>query len=110
LLVAVCDKGAQGGGLKNQIDATVKRAGEIPAVFVRSTDFSKSPTAGIANQLAKLCVPVGRHRKVVVANSDWRAMIAFHSFEQQHHAAAGFAEWRKSARPLASLASLRKIL
>ena len=40
-------------GLKNQIDEVVKRADEIPAVFVRSTEFSKSPSAGIAKQVAK---------------------------------------------------------
>jgi hypothetical protein len=110
LLVALCDRGTQGGGLKNQIADTVKRAGEIPAVFVRSTEFSKSPKTDIATQVAKLCVPVGKHRKTVVANRDWRAMTAFRAFEHQHRAAAGFAAWRKSDRPLAGLPALRQIL
>lgn len=110
MLVAVCDKTSKGGHLGKQLDDTVKRAGEIPAVFVRSTDFPKAPGTDIAGQVAKLCVPVGRHRKAVVANTDWRAMVAFRTFEQQHRAATGFAEWRKAARPLATLPSLRKIL
>jgi energy-coupling factor transporter ATP-binding protein EcfA2 len=110
LLVAICDRGAQGGGLKNQIDETVKRAGEIPAVFVRSTEFSKNPKAGIATQVAKLCVPVGAHRKTVVANADWRAMTAFRAFANEQRNKPGFAEWRRTDRPLATLPSLRKIL
>jgi hypothetical protein len=111
LLVSVCDKTARGGHLGKQIGDTVKRAGkDFPAVFVRSTEFPKTPGTDITAQLAKLCVPVGRHRKVVVANTDWRAMIAFCEFDKRHCGAPGFAEWRRSARPLATLPALRKIL
>jgi hypothetical protein len=113
LLVAVCDKTARGGHLGKQIDDAVKRTGgDFPAVFIRSTDFCKNPKADVTAQLAKLCAPppTGKHRRAVVANADWRAMTAFRAFEKQHCAAPGFAEWRKSARPLATLLSLRKIL
>jgi len=110
LLVAVCDKSAKGGGLGKQIDEVVTQAGEIPAVFLRSTDFPKTPTADIAKRLGKLCRPAGHHRKIVVANGDWRAMTAFREFARTHHMQPGFREWRKSDRPLAGLPSLRKIL
>jgi hypothetical protein len=110
LLVAVCDKTSRGGHLAQQLNDTVKRAGGGPAVFVRSTEFPSSPGTEIAKQVAKLCAPVGKHRKAVVADSDWRAMTAFRQFAQQHGDKPGFGEWRKQARPLASLPSLRRIL
>ncbi|HEY1187439.1 MAG TPA: ATP-binding protein, partial [Gemmata sp.] len=110
VLLAICDKGAQGNGLKNQINETVARAGENRAVFIRSTEFSKNPTAEIAKQLAQLCAPVGKHRRVVVANADWRTMTAFRLFAQKHSGELGFGGWRKRARPLANLPSLQRIL
>jgi hypothetical protein len=110
LLVAVCDRSAKGGGLGKQLEEVARRAGEIPSVFVRSTDFPLTPGAAVVKQLAKLCAPVGVHRRAVVANSDWRAMSAFRTFEQRHGEESGFARWRKSDRPLASLPSLRKVL
>ncbi|AWM41971.1 AAA-like domain protein [Gemmata obscuriglobus] len=110
VLVAICDRGAQGSGLKNQIEETVKQCGELPSVFVRSTDFPKSPQAEVAKRLGKLCAPVGKHRKVVVENADWRAMVAFRQFVQQHQKADGFGAWRQQVRPLANLPSLRRVL
>lgn len=108
LLVAVCDKTSRGGHLGSQLADTVKRAGELPAVFVRSTEFPRAPGTGIAVQLGELCRPRGAHR--VVPNVDWKAMIAFRQFVQQHGEAAGFNSWRQQTRPLANLPSLRKIL
>lgn len=111
LLVAVCDKTSKGGHLGKQISDTVARVeGDIPAVFVRSTDFPKAAGTGIAKQIAQACVPIGKHRKAVVENADWRAMTAFRDFLNEHRAKPGFAEWRKAARPLAELPALRKIL
>jgi hypothetical protein len=52
-----------------------------------------------------------RHgRTVVVADSDWRRMLAFEAFRQQHATRPDFAAWQKAARPLGELDSLQKIL
>ncbi len=110
VLAAVCDKTAKGGHLGRQIEETAKRAGDIPSVFVRSTDFPKDPKTDIAKQVAKFCIPIGRHRKIVVANSDWRAMAAFKTFFADHHADPRFADWQRTDRPLAGLPSIRAIL
>lgn len=110
LYVAVCDRGAQGGGLKNQVAEVERKAGEIPAVFVRSTDFPASPTAEVSKQLARLVAPRGKGRRVVVANSDWRAMAAFREFHARHHKEPGFADWQRADRPLAELRSVHAIL
>lgn len=109
LIVAVCDKSARGGGLANQITEAAGRAKVgARAVFVRSTDYPMSGKA--LEQLAKLCAPVGSHRRVVVSNSDWRAMNAFKAFITEHSQKPGFPDWRSKARPLAALPAIRSIL
>ncbi len=83
-----------------------KRAGEIPVAIVRTTDFPKSGKA--ATQIAGM---LKRHgRKVVVADADWRRMLAFEAFRKQHATRSDFAAWQKAARPLGELDSLQKIL
>jgi hypothetical protein len=47
---------------------------------------------------------------VVVADSDWRRMLAFEEFRKEHAARSDFASWQVSARPLGELESLDKIL
>ncbi len=110
LLAAVCDRNAKGGGLSRQVEEAATRAGEIPAVFLRSTDFPKTAGAEVTKQLAKLCAPVGRHRKLVVANSDWRAMGAFRRFADAHRQSPGFGEWQRESKPLTGLPVVRAIL
>jgi hypothetical protein len=106
LLVAVCNKKAQGGGLGKQLDDLEKRAGEIPVAIVRTTDFPKSGKA--SEQVAKMLKRDGR--RVVVADADWRRMLAFQAFRVQYGTRAEFVAWQKVARPLSELDSLQKIL
>jgi DNA helicase HerA-like ATPase len=110
LLVAVCDRNARGGGLGKQVEEVAKRAGELPAVFVRSTSFPTSPAAEVSKKLTALVAPKGKGRRVVVENGDWRAMHAFRRFHEQHHTAPGFTDWQKEGRPLSRLASVRAVL
>ena len=108
ILVGVCNKRAQGGGLGRQIEEVVKRAGEHTPVIVRSTDFPNNPKAAVSRQLGQLIT--GGGRRVVVQDSDWRAMMALSSFRKQSGADPSFAAWLKRTRPLTSLNSLRAIL
>ncbi|OWK39170.1 hypothetical protein FRUB_06252 [Fimbriiglobus ruber] len=108
LYVAVCDKGAR--GLASQIEDVATKAGEIPAVVVRSTEFPKGPTAASTRALAKLIAPRGKGRRVVVADSNWRAMAAFREFHGKHHKEPGFTDWQRADRPLAELPAVSAIL
>ena len=108
ILVGVCNKSPQGGWLGRQIEEVVKQAGENTPVIVRSTEFPSSPKAAVVQQLGQLIK--GGGRKVVVQDSDWRAMMALSSFRKQRGAAPNFAAWLKQTRPLTSLNSLRTIL
>ncbi len=108
ILIGVCNKGAQGGGLGRQIDELVKRAGEHSVVVVRSTAYPSNPKAAVTQLIGKLVS--GGGRRVVVEDSDWRTMLALESFREQHGAAATFAPWQTQTRPLTSLDSVRAIL
>ncbi|HEY8505025.1 MAG TPA: hypothetical protein VIL46_10620, partial [Gemmataceae bacterium] len=74
LMVALCEKSPRGGGLSRQIGEVEKRAGEIPAVIVRSTDFPAGPKTEVAKQLARIIK--GGGRRAVVENAHWRQMLA----------------------------------
>jgi energy-coupling factor transporter ATP-binding protein EcfA2 len=108
LLVAVCEKNAKGGGLAKQVTEIEKRAGEVPAVLVRSTEFPASPKAAISKQIAEVVRRGGR--RVVVENADWRRMAAFQEFRQKHGQRPDFKGWRAASRPLSEATSLRKSL
>lgn len=110
VLVAVCNRAAQGNGLRKQIDEVAKRAGELPAVFVRSSPFPVSPNAVVMKRLAELIVPKGKGRRVEVQNADWRIMAAFRAFHELHGNGASFPAWQRAQRPLTSLPSLRDVL
>ena len=110
LLVAVCNKSTRGGGLGNQIRQVAAKAGGMPAILVRSTDFPKDPKQVVAKEIAKLVAPVGKGRRVVVADADWRALGAFRAFHQQCAREPGFADWQRADQPLAGLTALRAIL
>jgi hypothetical protein len=108
LLVALCEKGAQGGGLGRQITEVENQAGEVPAAVVRSTAFPSNPKTVVSKQIGKLISHGGR--RVVVENADWRRMLAFRSFYEKHHSDPGFASWRRESRPMSELPSLRQVL
>lgn len=108
LLVAVCNKKPQGGGLAKQVDEVARRAGEIPVALVRTTPFPVGVRTQIAAQIAKLLKQDGR--RVVVENAEWRRMLAFESFRTQHDAKLGFRAWQRDARPLGELRALQDIL
>ena len=112
LLVGVCNKSAKGGGLGKQVEDIEKRTGgatpAVRPVIVRSTEFPTSPTAAVSKQIGKLITKGGR--RVVVDDSDWRAMQSFRAFRAAHEADPAFAAWLVGERPLSRLGSLRKLL
>jgi Helicase HerA, central domain len=112
LLVGVCNRSAKGGGLGKQVEEIEKRTGdttpEVTPVIVRSTEFPSSPAAVVSKQIGKLITRGGR--RVVVEDSDWRAMQAMQAFRELHHANPVFPAWLVEEKPLSRLESLRKIL
>ncbi|WP_295406672.1 AAA family ATPase [uncultured Thiocystis sp.] len=108
LLVAPCQKSALGGALEKQIAALAQRAGGRVPVAVRSTAFPSNPRTRIAERLGQFVAAGGR--RVVVADSDWRAMAAMPSFLAQHGADPAFPDWLRADCPLTRLPALRDLL
>ena len=112
LVLGVCNKPAQGGGLKKQIVAMELHASaaQPPArpVVVRSTEFPTSPTTLVVKELNALMAKGGR--RAVVADADWRAMLALRAFRDHHAADPALAAWLRRERPLSQRQSLRAIL
>jgi hypothetical protein len=105
-LVAVCNANTRGTGFGKQIAELEKRAGEIPVAIVRTTDFPKS--GKVITQIAGM---LKRHgERVVVADTEWRRMLAFEAFLKQQENRPHFAAWQRTARPLGELDALQKIL
>lgn len=113
ILGRVCNRSPRGGALTKRLKDLLVAADEqesdsIPAL-IRSTDYK--PTSGsslIAKLLAQLFKRGGR--KVVVSDSDWRAMAAMRKFRSQHRDDPQFGDWLRQSRPLARLKSLRDLL
>ena len=112
LLVGVCDKPAKGGGLGKQVaDVEQKTGAATPAVtpiLVRSSDFPTSPKTEVAKQIGRLVARGGR--RVVVEDSDWRAIRAFLDFRVVHQGHPALSAWLVAEKPLSRLESIRKIL
>jgi hypothetical protein len=105
LLVAVCNAATRGPSFIRQLEELENRAGEIPVAIVRTTEFPKTGRA--ATQIGGM---IKRHgRKLVVADAEWRRMLAFEAFRARHQGTE-FATWQQSARPLGELTALQRIL
>jgi hypothetical protein len=108
LIVGICNKGPQGGGLGRQVEELLRRASDARAITVRSSSYPSSPTTNVGQLLRDLVE--GGGRQVVVEDSDWRMMITLAGFKDNRSDLAGFGAWRTQTRPLTTLQSVRAIL
>jgi hypothetical protein len=108
LLVALCDRSARGGGLRNQPEE-VERASETHTpVVVRSTEFPTSAQAQ-ANQVMARLVAGRRGRRLVIPNTELRHVVALSKFRERYGLEPHFDAFLREAQPLGSLPSLREI-
>lgn len=108
LFVGVCNKAPQSGALSRQIDEVIQKAGGRIPVVVRSTAFPASRTAAVVQQLTKMVSDGGR--RVVVEDSEWRAMMALTRFREGRESDPVFAAWLGRTGPLTGLKAVRVIL
>jgi energy-coupling factor transporter ATP-binding protein EcfA2 len=108
LVVGICNRDARGGGLQKQLDALRQVAGSRPVGIVRCSEYPDNPRTLVFKQIGKLVNKGGR--RVTVEDGDWRTIMAFRVFAEQHAEDPSFVKWRKDERPLAQLTSLRSLL
>lgn len=110
MYVALCNRTAQFGWLARDIAQHAKVAHGDPAkpilVLTRNDDF---PSAKTVDQGIKAALKHGG-RKVVIQNSDWRAMLALQEFEKLHKHEPFFGEWRRDENHMSRLGSIRLVL
>ncbi|MCB1717014.1 MAG: DUF853 family protein, partial [Candidatus Competibacteraceae bacterium] len=106
--VGLCNKSAIGGALGKQLREVEVAAAGKPLIIARSTAFPSNPNTKIAQQIVQL-ISQGVKR-VVIEDSDWRAMTAMQAFKAQHLGSSGFAGWLAASQPLSLRPALKTIL
>ncbi len=105
LLLGVCNGRAQAGKLAAQLDELVAKAKGRTPVALRTSDFPDNPKTQIAQKLGKFITKGGR--RVVVKESDWRAMRVMTDFIARTGTDAAFAQWQSDENPLSRLVGLK---
>lgn len=105
---ALIELAPQGGHLANRIEQLQESTSDRRPIVLRSTEFPKNPRTKVAQVIGVLVATGGR--RVVVADSDWRALVAMQGFIAEHGNDPGFAGWLKEERPLSRLPVLRAML
>jgi DNA helicase HerA-like ATPase len=106
-VIEICNGGAQGGHLGNQLDGlrALISTGVVP-IAMRNSDFQFKPKSKISKQVGEFLQAGGR--AVVLEERQLRAIGAARSVAQAHPQA--FGTWRRVNRPLSHLAFVRAIL
>jgi hypothetical protein len=110
ILIAVCNRKAQGKGLEKQLDELAGRAGSRRVIVVRTAPFPADPKTNIAKKLASLMEPKGRWRRQEIQSSDLRHLAAFRDFHSLYGADLEFADWQRDRRPLSGIKSIGGLL
>ena len=108
LVVGIGNKAAQGGGLNRQLKALRELAGDRSVGLVRCSEFPSNPRTRVFKALGELLRDGGR--RVTVENGDWRTIMAFQVFCEEHGDEPGFVNWCRNERPLGRISSLRELL
>jgi hypothetical protein len=108
LMIGLCNQNPQGGRLGRQIEDLIGHAGEQTPVIVRSTDFPSNPATQIYKRLGEVVAHGGK--RVVIEDSEWRAMLAMRRFRESRRADPALPAWLREGRPLTRLHALRTIL
>jgi energy-coupling factor transporter ATP-binding protein EcfA2 len=106
-VLEVCNGGAQGGHLGNQLDnlRALISTGVVPCAL-RQSDFQFKPKTKISKQVGEFIAAGGR--AIVLEERQLRAVAAARAVADSHP--EGFAVWRRAHRPITHLAFVRAIL
>jgi hypothetical protein len=110
LVLGLCEKLPQAGGLGRQVDAVVRRAAELGAlpIVLRSSEYPRPGKNQITERLKAVLAAGGR--RVLVTDAEWRYWKALQTFLKAYEQQGGVDRWLESAKPLSSNSVLREIL
>ena len=108
LVVGIGNRDTRGNGLRKQLNELRKLAGERRVGIVRCSEFPDNPRTMVFKEFGELLREGGR--RVTVEDGDWRTIMAFQVFVEQHGEDPSFPTWRRDERPLSQIESLRELL
>lgn len=108
IVVTLCNKAPQGGGLGAQIDRAAKRAGGRILALIRCAEFPSNPNAAVVKKLLELSDKGSR--QAVVEDSDWRKFAAFRAYRKANEHRPHFKEWLMEENHLSRLMPLIRVL
>ncbi|WP_437765329.1 helicase HerA-like domain-containing protein [Sorangium sp. So ce281] len=108
ILVVVCNRAPQGGGLRAQFEDARKRAGRRTLALLRCGEFPRNPNTQVHSVLAEILKNGGR--KAVFEESDQRTLAAFHRFHETHARREHFSDWLREENHISRLLPLIHVL
>ncbi|MFZ1101647.1 MAG: helicase HerA-like domain-containing protein [Hyphomicrobiaceae bacterium] len=110
--IFLCNRPAQGGGLKRQIDrvlaAMSDKPGDKASFMLRASDFPPNRKNQTAVAFRKFREKGGR--SLLVPIPDWERMIMVREFHAQHRHDPGFADWFQRTRLLSAIPCVAQLL
>ena len=102
--IAICNKGAQRGGLGKQLESLRQEAAGVMPMALRSSDWKFGKKTKATDQIGEFVNAGGR--TLVLQENELRAIAAARSLVGDPR----FSTWRKEEQPLASLPCMRELM
>jgi hypothetical protein len=106
--IFLCNRPAQGGGLKRQIDRVLGAMGDQSCFMLRASDFPPNKKNQTALAFRRFKEKGGR--SVLVPIPDWERMIMVREFHAQHRHDPGFADWFQRTKLLSAVPCMAQLL
>ncbi len=106
--IFLCNRPAQGGGLKRQIDRVLAAMDDKSCFMLRASDFPPNKKNQPAQAFRKFREKGGR--SILVPIPDWERMIMVREFHAQHRLDPSFSDWFQRAKLLSAIPSVAQLL
>src|SRR6185295_12676056 len=111
--IFLCNRPAQGGGLKRQIDRVLtamndKGGGDKSCFMLRASDFPPNKKNQTAQAFRKFREKGGR--SILVPIPDWERMIMVREFQAQHRLDPSFGDWFQRTKLLSVIPCVAQLL
>ncbi len=106
--IFLCNRTAQGGGLKRQIDRVLSLMADKTCFMLRASDFPPNKKNQTAQAFRKFREKGGR--SILVPIPDWERMMMVREFHAQHRHAPSFADWFERTKLLSAIPALAQLL
>jgi hypothetical protein len=106
--IFLCNRPAQGGGLKRQLDRVLMAMGDKSCFMLRASDFPPNKKNQTAQAFRKFREKGGR--SILVPIPDWERMIMVREFHAQHRLDPSFGDWFQRTRLLSAIPCVAQLL